>query len=245
NWRLRFFNMIPAYCITGGLAAISVYQSQKSFLHQPHTRLLLCWFITAFLLANHEIFIKPMQPLHFTRGYIWTSLFLLGLPALHILFNDWKEKRKLLIIVLFSITFLSDNFLWLINNFRTKATTPSTAYISHEQKKILDILRKSSSNKTLVIGRDEVVPYLATVFTKAYPWISHPFTTPFAEKKIRAYKNFLNNNTIDTAWKKRDVIFVLRKDDQDEWQRSLQMPLATTKLADTEHYIVLKTMIAD
>jgi hypothetical protein len=35
-------------------------------------RVLLTWFGTAFLLGNHDLFISPRQPLHFTHGYVWT-----------------------------------------------------------------------------------------------------------------------------------------------------------------------------
>jgi hypothetical protein len=37
----------------------------------------------SFFFANHELFIDPVQPIPFTRGYIWTSLFLLVIPSLH------------------------------------------------------------------------------------------------------------------------------------------------------------------
>jgi len=244
NWRLRFFSMIPAYCIVGSLAIASLLKSGKGFFNQASTRLFFCWFIIALFLANHELFLKAVQPLHFTRGYVWTSLFLLGLPALHHLFQNKKLKNHKLILIIFSCLLFSDNFLWIVNNVRFTATTPSAGYLTAEQKTILTIIEKNSDNQTLLIGSDDI-PYLCTVYTKAYPWISHPYTTPFVEKKRAAYNSFMQNNVIDPSWKNRKIIFIFRKDRPEELQRSQSISFPVETIADTPGYIVDKAMITD
>lgn len=242
NWRLRFFSMIPAYCLVGTLAIVSIIQLRSSFFKQSNNRLFLYWFAIAFLLANHEIFMKPMQPLHFTRGYIWASLFLLGLPALNNLLEQGKKRRRKLILGVVLVLFFADNTLWLINYFRSTSYSTSTAYISPEQKSILQTLDRHSTNQTLLLGKDEVVPYLATVYTKAYPWYTHPFTTPFAERKRKAYADFLAQGTMNPAWQNREIIFVFRKDDEQENTRARQMPVSVVRLTETNHYIILRTI---
>jgi hypothetical protein len=243
NWRLRFFSMIPAYCLVGGLAIISLIRLKKEFFIQSSTRLFFCWLALAFFLANHEIFIKPMQPLHFTRGYVWTGLFLLGLPALHYFFQNERFKKYKLALIAFSILMFSDNFLWIINSVRSPALAASTGYLTAEQKSILQIIKNNSNNKTLVIGSDEIIPYMSTVYTEAYPWISHPFTTPFAKRKQDAYENFIKNNTVDPAWKNREVIFVFQKTDTEQLKRSQTVSFTTFVLANTGSYIVEKALI--
>jgi hypothetical protein len=54
-----------------------------------------------------------MQPIHFTRGYVWAGLFLFSLPALVWLINYLQQStvRKWLLCG-FTFIFLSDNILW-------------------------------------------------------------------------------------------------------------------------------------
>jgi hypothetical protein len=246
NWRLRFFHMIPAYCIVGILAIVSVIKTKsiKNFLSSSITRLLLCWFIIAFTLANHELFISPpMQPLHFTRGYVWTSLFLLGLPALQLIYTK-AEKRKgyKLLLILFTILFLSDNFIWIANYVRNRSANPSITHISKEEDEILKWLEKNTTNNSLILGSD-YIPYLSTVYTKAYPWSSHPFTTPFYKKKSNAYESFIQANRIDSAWKGREVLFIFRKQDGLEAKRAAEFNYPVELIKETDSYKIIKTKI--
>ena len=246
NWRLRFFHMIPAYCIVGTLAFVSLLKSRtfKNYLSLSTTRLFLCWFIVAFLLVNHELFIQPpMQPLHFTRGYIWTSLFLLGLPALQFIYNiaEKRKKYKLLLIV-FIICMLSDNFLWITNYIRNRNLFPSITHISQEQNEVLEWLKKNTTEKSLIIGSDDI-PYLTTVHSRAYPWISHPFTTPFYKKKSMAYDAFIQSNKMDSAWIAREVFFIFRKQDSMEAKRALEFNIPAELIKETPSYKIIKTKI--
>ena len=239
GWRLRFFRIIPAYFITGLLAIFSIYnESVKNFFVQRSNRLFACWFLAAFMLANHEIFIKAMQPIHFTRGYIWTSLFLLGLPAL-LQWNKFLQKKYgYAAIVFFATIFFLDNFLWVFNIVYTKAETPFPTYISKEQKQVLKWLDEESSNKTLIISSDPTISYLSTVYTKAYPWYSHPYTTPFAEKKKSIQNKFLSTGVLDSSWINREINFVLTT--KDTASSISLMNYHVEKIFQTENYLVLK-----
>lgn len=243
NWRLRFFNMIPAYCLVGAFAIAGFIKLKNSLFSNATTRLFFTWFFITFLLANHELFMKPMQPLHFTRGYVWASLFLLGLPALHDLFYNEKLRKYPVVLLLFSALFFSDNFLWIANNLRVRQTSPSVICITDEQKHLLYLIGKNSNNKTLIVGNDEVLVYMSTVYTKAYPWISHPFTTPFVSKKEKVYSDFIKRGIIDSSWKKRELIFVFHKNDSIELQRSKSFSFPVTTLATTETYILQKGIV--
>lgn len=56
---------------------------EKSFCASHHQRtVFLCALLVAVGLSLHDRFFKPVQPLHFSRGYVWLPLFLRGLPAL-------------------------------------------------------------------------------------------------------------------------------------------------------------------
>ena len=91
DWGLQAWNFLPADILVGGLALWTVRRSRlaRIFFAEPGNRLLLVWFLVAFALANHEFAVKPVQPLHFTRGYTWTPLFLMGASTL----VDWLSRR--------------------------------------------------------------------------------------------------------------------------------------------------------
>lgn len=246
NWRLRFFSIIPAYCITGLLALLSVAKinTPVKFFSQGQNRLFLLWFLVAFSLANHEIVMKPMQPLHFTRGYIWTSLFILGIPALHYLLSKLTASLFQKIMLGFLILlFFSDNLAWVYSQAGAKATTPSTSYLNREQKEIFALLKKHTTNRSLIIGSDELIPYMSTVYTRAYPWLSHPFTTPYVAQKKAALSRFIESGAIDPSWKGRELIFVIDKKDSLAIKRAATLSFPATVLAETVSYKVLETVI--
>ena len=67
-WNLPLHAMIPAYAIVGALAVsrMRTVARARAVLEEPRNRLLLVWFLAAFSLANHDLVIDPIQPLHFT-----------------------------------------------------------------------------------------------------------------------------------------------------------------------------------
>jgi hypothetical protein len=243
NWRLRFFNMLPAYGIVGLLAIFSWWRiyTPARFIRNSNNRLFLVWFLVAFALANHELFIHPMQPLHFTRGYIWTALFLIGLPSIHFLLDKFRRTaiQKIAIAGFIALFFL-DNLLWIyINKHPASSIQTSAGYISGEQKQILTVLSEQTTNQTLIIGADPHIPYLSTVYTKAYPWISHPFTTPFADRKIAALDLFMKEGIIDTSWQGRSVVFIFRKTDSLEFRRAASISFRVRIMIETKSYKVM------
>jgi len=216
NWRLRFFSMIPAYAIVAPLALLSIFKFSKPklFFQNSQHRLFLCWLIVVLLLVNHELFMKPRQPIHFTRGYDWTGFFLLGLPALEPVIDYLKKiKRGTILLVIFTGLFLSDNFLWITNYIRFTDKTKSVMYISPEQKEILGIIKERSDNKTLVVSSDFDLSLLTAVYSKAYPWISNPYTTPFYQQKKTAFDQFMATGQPDSSWAGRKIIFIFNKKD--------------------------------
>ncbi|MEO7983565.1 MAG: hypothetical protein ABI688_05755 [Bacteroidota bacterium] len=216
NWRLRFFSMIPAYAIVAPLAFLGIFKFSKPklFFQHSHNRLFLCWLIVVMLLVNHELFMKPRQPIHFTRGYDWTGFFLLGLPALAPVFDYLRKiKRGRVLLAVFVCLFLSDNFLWITNYIRFTDKTKSVMYISPEQKEILNLVTKKSDNTTLVISSDFDLSLLTAVYSKAYPWISNPYTTPFYQQKKEAFDQFILTGKTDSAWLGRKIIFIFNKKD--------------------------------
>jgi hypothetical protein len=184
---------------------------------------------------------RAIEPVHFTRGYVWSSLFLLGLPGLDRVLNFLKKKSRLLLLPFFVIVFLSDNILWFINYSRKNTRTHLSVYISKEQKEVLDWLKKNSDNSSLIISSDKLISTLSTVYTPAYAWTSHNLATPFLADKRKAYDNFIRQNKIDKAWLGRNLIFILNSDDAEEKERSEQLPfLPDTVIRVKPYWIITK-----
>lgn len=240
TWGLRFYRMIPAYLIVGVLAMTSIYKaSLRNFLQVTPNRIFLAWFVVAFALVNHDLFLSPKQPVHFTRGYVWTSLFLLGIPALQTMINRLKSHGMKWVVIGFTIIFLLDNFLWISLHINSRATGPSTAYITQEQKQVFKKLSEETSNQTLVISRAEDLAYLSTVYTSAYPLYSHMYTTPFAGDKKRIQERFLNQGIADPGLAGREICVILAKTDVTA-QRSMQI-LSMQQIFESENYLIFRT----
>lgn len=56
-------------------------------------------FFVTFLLMQHDWFIAPHQPAHFSRGYLWLPVWLLALPQLQAWGRKWDGARHRLVAV--------------------------------------------------------------------------------------------------------------------------------------------------
>ena len=134
------------------------------------------------------------------------------------------------------VLFLADNFLWLFNWGSGKATQSDIRYINAEEKNVLKLIEAHSDAETLVIGGDELIPYLTSVYTKAYPWYSHPFTTSYSKKKLAAYLSFIRTGTIEPAWHGRKIIFIFSTKLPGEFERAGQPGFPYKVLYESSNY---------
>ena len=237
-----FYSLIAAYCLVGLFALLRFLSKPlRIFFASAENTLFLSWFIIVFLLINHELFMKAMEPVHFTRGYEWSSLFILGLPVNERFLNYLKMKSRFILLPLYCLVFLNDNALWLINYSRPGSLTQLSVYISKEQKDVLNWLQKNTDNSSLVISGDNQISILSTVYTKAYPWTSHNLATPFLERKQKAYENFINNKMIDSAWYDRDALFILNETDAVEKSRATDLPFKADTIIYINHYRIVRS----
>ncbi|MGH9592835.1 MAG: hypothetical protein ACRD5L_07065, partial [Bryobacteraceae bacterium] len=88
EWLYTPWTYVPALYLVGVLAftQLTRWKALKSALADPQKRLFLVWFAVIFALTQHNLVIKPVQPIHFAHGYDWIALFFLAAPSLlHIL----------------------------------------------------------------------------------------------------------------------------------------------------------------
>jgi len=239
GWTYSLLIAIPAYCIVAGLSLLNMYINRpvKKFLSNPQQRLFLFWAIIAFLLSKHEWFIKPMQPIHFTRGYIWAGLFLFSLPALLWLIKYLQNVKKLKwLLYIFIALFLSDNILWTANLLRGKNDTEWEGHLTKDTRQVLDYLKSNTTNKDLLVGNASLINYLANVYTHGNSWVSHPYNTPNRAERINQMENYLHTGVSLPEWKGRRIVIIL---DKRKEAANIHSSLVSNKELENSFYIVL------
>lgn len=238
GWTYSFRIFIPAYLLVFSLAFITVYRKRSfpKFIAEPHQRLFLCWAIIAFLLSKHEWFIKPMQPIHFTRGYVWAGLFLLGLPGLvWLIENSRKNNIGKLFLVAFIALFMLDNTLWIGNHLRDKNKVEWEGYITKDTKAVFGFLNKTSSVNDLLVGNAPLVNYMANVYSSANTWVSHPYNTPNRTGRTEIMNRFLETGEKSADWEGRRLIIVVNKNDK---TLAIHPSLTINKLFENNTYAI-------
>ena len=209
---LKVWNIVPAYALValmavmGGRGRAAVWSN----LGDPFDRLCVVWATTAFLLANHEWFMTPHQPLHFTRGYIWLPLFLLGARWLRRLFDQlWTHSVAgragalgLLLVLLL------DNTAWLTLRTREAFGGEVGLYLSRGQRALLAEIQKLPAEQPLVVSNDPEIGYLVTIYTPLRAFVSHWANTPFVARKTNDVGHLFTTCTLPQALVDRELLVI-------------------------------------
>ena len=91
DWSLKWSSALAAWGFAAAIAVSRLWMV-PSILRTTAVQFLLCALLVAGGLSLHDRLIEPVQPLHFTRGYVWLPLFLLGLPALLDTLRSWWHR---------------------------------------------------------------------------------------------------------------------------------------------------------
>ncbi|QEG23829.1 hypothetical protein [Mariniblastus fucicola] len=189
-WELKAVDMILGYGLVAAFAFWTCRSSTQSasFLSQSKHRLLVVWFAVAFLLANHEFFMKSVQPLHFTRGYVWMPLFLIGASSLQRLtqyFNDrgpFKYATWVLVLLM-----LLDNATWL--SVCSIDGRHNSAHSKTDFRAVMAVLneapRETTNEKLVVVSNSRLLSYLATTYTPHDAFCGHGYLTPDVQQSER------------------------------------------------------------
>lgn len=163
----------------------------RALFEERSNRLFLVWFCVAFALANHELFMRAHQPLHFTRGYVWLPLFLLGAPLMIGWFGGLASRvRSLgrLAVALLLALLLSDNAAWFtaVANGRLLGQVRLTP----GQAEVLRWINASDHGRAVVVSEDPLLGYLSTVYTPVRSWLAQYYNTPRAAVRERELAGF-------------------------------------------------------
>lgn len=210
-WFLDLRSAALAYGIVAVFAARGIVR--RGWLADRQNRLFLFWAVIAFLLAKHELFVaEPVEPLHFTRGYIWTPLFLLGLPVMLALLRKlWVRGTALAAagVAILSLLFLLDNALWFTAVGRGYLI--EHVMLAQEQRAVFDVLNRNEFRGTLVVTLDRGIATLSPVYTPLRPWTSQLlYTDSDVERRREIDDLFLKGRTSD-SWRGKRLAVVLER----------------------------------
>jgi hypothetical protein len=211
--------MVPAYFIVALFAFINLrnLERAKLFFANSVNRLFLFWFLGAFLLANHEFLVKnPMQPIHFTRGYVWLGLFFLGLPSL-LDFFDKILKIKIIplraaVTCTVMVIILLDNCLWLSpwQIDPTHSATRGFIKLTEPMKELYDWMSKDKANdRRIVLCENSYTSKLVPVYTSLNAWWSHVYNTPEPELRQQELARFFSSGEALPRWDKEPLLIVI------------------------------------
>lgn len=213
---LDLIPMICAYALVGGLALWRLRNrvAAGEALAAAHNRLFVFYFLVSFALANHEFLIPPHQPIHFTRGHVWTPLFLLGAPVLIALIaRIWSWLRPLLrwsALAALAGLFLLDNLTFLgVSIYEIARGGTNAPTITKEERQLLRQLDDPRFQGFLVVSADADLGYLATVYTPLRSWTSHRLNAPEGGKRQEEIVAWLDDGRLQPDWRRRDVVYVV------------------------------------
>jgi hypothetical protein len=181
-WCLTANSEVMAYGAVGFLAACRLLLDRRV---NASTGFFVVAFLVSFVLANHQWFFVPIQPLHFTRGYIWMPLCLLALPlvqrGLGYLRGTLPRAMFAGFVFLMSMITVSDNAAFLFYYWRV----PSLGIVITDAQ--WDMLRwmKNEGLQGEFVASDEQLTYLASTYTSVRSYYSHWQHTPSYDRRRR------------------------------------------------------------
>ncbi|MCE9589801.1 MAG: hypothetical protein K8S99_04690 [Planctomycetes bacterium] len=149
--------------------------------HTPPNRtivfLVICC-VVSLLLAKHEWFVRPHQPIHFTRGYFWMSLCLLALPTLQAILVALRRRISrvgVAIVVAAVMPFaVLDNAAFIAWQWRGE---PLGVYLSPASRDMFRWINdRHLAGVLLTMNGGEI--FLSATYTAMRPYIAIIVNTP-------------------------------------------------------------------
>lgn len=203
GWTMSGATIVLAYGVPLLLALGAISRDAD---WRRRTAFLMTAAAVSFLLANHHWFITPRQPIHFTRGYIWTPLWLIGLPTLARLLDRLVLQPPLRAIALggvLSAVIVSDNFAFLTISAGRGAEAGFT--LSADERRAFGAI-SALGTRGVLLTEDEQLSYLAAVYTPARPYYGHKYNTPQFEQRRERVRALVDGGTDEELLKTCHVV---------------------------------------
>jgi len=167
------------------------------------------------LLAKHEWFISPRQPLHFTRGYLWLPLCLLALPALQRALIDARNRFSApafgcLLLVLGTVG-VSDNAAFLVRQWQNQWQNAEEAgyFLTPAERDMFSWIESQGLDGVLLCP-DGKLSYLSATYTAVRPYFGHWSETPQLQKRIEEVRCWFEEGKEGSWQAEIDFILIAR-----------------------------------
>jgi hypothetical protein len=208
-WLYTPKTIIFALLIVGCFAIWRLAGSSLKCFRDSRIRLFAVWFLVILALTQHNLVMRPMQPIHFAHGYDWTALFFFGagpligtLDYLLKLPRPWIGRVALTLLV---GLFLLDNAAWLA---KTAIHNEYLVSLTKTQKDTLHWLSENLKSGDMVICEDPLISYLVTAYTPARSWQGHHTNTPLIEQRSNEVQQAFSQGRILPEWNRHGVFYV-------------------------------------
>lgn len=184
SWILPWNSLLLAYAPLLLLVSYRIVKEYGRFTSKEW--LLVIWLFISLVLVKNELFLpEPIQPLHFTRGYIWFPLMLLAMPLLQRwLIYLYQSKTKVFascVISIFFLVFVFDNLAFV--KWRT-LDVDTAIYLTVSERKMFSWMDKNNI-RGLLLTSDYALSYLSATYTEATPYLGYWNLTPDFDIRIQ------------------------------------------------------------
>jgi hypothetical protein len=217
-WVYPTRSLVLALCLVAVPAGIALTRSSPGG-HRGTTRIqrvLLALFLVVFALSHHDWVMRPVEPIHFARGYDWIALYLLGAPVIRETCAALLAGRHRVLgvstVVALTALLLSDNALWVAGLARSELiwrggargsqSGPSAVGygLSTDEVELMHHLGDPGLHGAVLVTDDLRLSYLATVYTPLRPWVAHYWTTPWALERRAELRAFADSGRLVPIW---------------------------------------------
>lgn len=185
DWSVAWTTAIFAWgpiAVVAATCFLKQRQATKNIASNPHRDIkafLMTAFAVAIGLALHDRIIKPVQPLHFTRGYVWMPLCLLAILSASLHLKPTGRNGWMPIVILGCLLMITDNFVFCAVHVNRQFKQKDGFFLSPAERQLLRQLDRSpDTHQKIGLTDSEDLNYLLPTYTRCRPWLGHHFNTP-------------------------------------------------------------------
>ena len=216
-WRLEPISIALAWLPIACLTYIRVVRDRKTV--GWNEAFLALAFGVAFSLSIHDRFMRPTQPLHFTRGYVFMPLVLLSLPLIQDAVLAVRQRVGVGVFAfagVFAVGVLSfDNAVFLSAQVNKQQRNDAAYFLTDSERDVLNWIRENNL-ESVALSENANLGYLSATYTALRPYVGHFYNTPHRTIREEQRQAFFNSNgALET-----------------EWLNSIECVIASTETAD-------------
>ena len=223
NWRVENLTALLAW---GPVFAAALVQIIRRWQRLSRSEwFLICAFVTSSSLSLHDRIMPPVQPLHFTRGYVWMPLFLLGLPIWLIMIETaWRHMKQRPVIwrslagVITILLIAADNLTFAAVHVNRQLQRVDGFHISSGERTLLQSLSQPLCRNHVTLTESETLNYLLPTWAPVRPWMGHQFNTPNYADRKKVWEQCFTEVQVSAASVPAEVTQLIVREDTDTEQ---------------------------